>query len=74
MRTPVELRPDIAAPGTPGNTYCEMAVYAIGPGCHVMCEKPLALNAPEARQIFDAAVRGGVKGMPMGRQDDMRRR
>jgi predicted dehydrogenase len=56
-----ELRPDIVAIGTPGDTHREMAEHALSLGCHVMCEKPLALNATDARAMLDAAVRAGVK-------------
>lgn len=56
-----ELRPDIVTIGTPGDTHREMAEYAFALGCHVMCEKPLALNAPDAQAMVDAAVRSGTK-------------
>lgn len=56
-----ELRPDIMAIGTPGDTHREMAQHALALGCHVMCEKPLALNASDAQVMLDAAVRTGVK-------------
>ena len=56
-----ELRPDIVAIGTPGDTHHEMAQHALALGCHVMCEKPLALNASDAQVMLDAAVRTGTK-------------
>jgi predicted dehydrogenase len=48
---------------TPGNTHCEIAIAAARAGKHVICEKPLALNAREARQMYEAAESAGVKHM-----------
>lgn len=59
--TLTELRPDIVTIGTPGDTHSEIARHALALGCHVMCEKPLALNVADARAMLDAAVRAGVK-------------
>jgi predicted dehydrogenase len=44
---------------TPGNTHAEIAVAASRAGKHVLCEKPLALNAAEARAMLDAARESG---------------
>jgi predicted dehydrogenase len=38
-----------------------MALEAIRHGKHVYSEKPLALNAHDAREMVDAAKRAGVK-------------
>jgi predicted dehydrogenase len=51
---------DIAAPN---DTHCEMAVAAAEAGKHVVCEKPLARTAEEARQMFEAVQRAGVVHM-----------
>ena len=40
-----------------------MALAAIAAGKHVYCEKPLALDASEAREIAEAAERAGVMHM-----------
>ncbi len=48
---------------TPGDTHCEIAVAAAEAGKHVLCEKPLALNAAEARRMWEAAERARVKHM-----------
>lgn len=45
---------------TPGNTHYEIVMAALGAGKHVLCEKPLANNLDEAREMTDAAGRAGV--------------
>ncbi len=49
--------------GGPNHLHAEPAIRAAGAGKHVICEKPLARNAGEARTMLDAAVRAGVKHM-----------
>ncbi len=56
-----EHKPDIVAVGTPGGTHLEMASAALQAGCHVYCDKPLALTAGEARQLYQLAQAKGVK-------------
>jgi predicted dehydrogenase len=56
-----ELRPDIVAVGTPGGAHLEQCLVAIEAGCHVLCDKPLAATAADARQIYAAAQAKGVK-------------
>jgi len=46
---------------TPNTLHKEIALAAIEAGKPVYCEKPLAPNAAEARQMADAAERAGVK-------------
>lgn len=48
---------------TPNFTHCEIAVAAAKAGKHIMCEKPLGLNAGEVKQMYDAAEKGGVVHM-----------
>jgi predicted dehydrogenase len=40
-----------------------IAVAAARAGKHVFCEKPIAMNADEARQMLDAAREAGVRHM-----------
>ncbi|WCL53291.1 Gfo/Idh/MocA family protein [Gimibacter soli] len=48
---------DVVAIATPNSLHREMALAAIAAGKHVYIEKPLALDAPEAREIA-AALKG----------------
>nr|WP_285841896.1 Gfo/Idh/MocA family oxidoreductase [Sutcliffiella horikoshii] len=45
---------------TPNDTHREIALAAISKGLHVMCEKPMAMNAEEAKEMLDAASEMGV--------------
>jgi predicted dehydrogenase len=51
---------DIVSICSPNYLHREMALAAIAAGKHVWCEKPLALDAAEAREVADAAARAGV--------------
>lgn len=41
----------------PDDLHCQMTLDALDAGLHVLCEKPLAPNAIDARRMFKAAVR-----------------
>lgn len=45
---------------SPNYLHREMALAAIAAGKHVWCEKPLALDVAEAREVADAARNAGV--------------
>jgi predicted dehydrogenase len=47
----------------PNDTHAEIAIAAAEAGKHVLCEKPLARTADEARAMRDAVVRAGVTNM-----------
>lgn len=46
---------------TPNFLHKEMALAAISAGKHVYCEKPLAANAADAKEMYEAAQRAGVQ-------------
>ncbi|WP_274363198.1 Gfo/Idh/MocA family protein [Paenibacillus thermotolerans] len=50
---------DLVDIGTPNNVHAEMAIAALEAGKHVVCEKPLAMNAKEAFKMYKAAVKSG---------------
>lgn len=55
-------RPDIDAIDicSPNNTHHEVAVAAAEAGKMILCEKPLAMNGDEARQMVRAVEKSGV--------------
>jgi predicted dehydrogenase len=44
----------------PNNLHAQWSIRAAGAGKHVLCEKPLAANAAQARAMFEAARKNGV--------------
>lgn len=48
---------DLVCIATPTVMHAPMALAAIARGAHVLCEKPTAMNAGEARAMLDAARR-----------------
>jgi len=48
-------RPDIVVVATPNKFHKPLTVAALNAGCHVVCEKPMAMNADEAREMLTAA-------------------
>ncbi len=48
---------------TPNDSHAEIAVAAAQAGKHVLCEKPLARSAEEAKSMLDAVNKAGVKNM-----------
>ncbi len=45
---------------TPNANHYELVMTALEKGLHVLCEKPLALSARQAREMAEAAERAGV--------------
>lgn len=46
--------------GTPNNTHHDLAIRCMNHGKHVLCEKPLASNAREVKEMIAAAKANGV--------------
>lgn len=58
-----EEKPDIAVITLPHFLHKEAALYAISASCHVMLEKPMAMNTEECDSIIAAVQSAGVKLM-----------
>jgi predicted dehydrogenase len=56
-----ELRPDIVAIATPAGPHREIAETAAGLGCHIFCDKPLAVDSASARAMLSAVRQAKVK-------------
>jgi predicted dehydrogenase len=54
-----ETSPDLAIIATPHRFHTEMALTCFQKGCHVLCEKPMALTTSECDQMIDAAEKAG---------------
>ena len=50
---------DIVGIGTPHQLHAEMAVAALEAGCHVFCEKPMAVTLEECDRMVEAVRRTG---------------
>lgn len=55
-----EVKPDITVIATPNIFHHPMTMAALNAGSHVLCEKPLALNYADAKEMMDLA---GEKGL-----------
>ena len=54
---------DVIDIASPNNTHHDIAIAAAQAGKHVLCEKPLAMNAAEGRQMVAAIEQAGVPNM-----------
>jgi predicted dehydrogenase len=54
---------DAVVVSTPDDLHHPMTMAAIEAGLHVLCEKPLALNASLAKEMYETAEAKGVKHM-----------
>ncbi len=45
---------------TPNRSHCEISCAAMEAGKHVLCEKPMAINAAEARKMYETSKKTGV--------------
>ncbi|SDC66010.1 Predicted dehydrogenase [Paenibacillus sp. UNCCL117] len=52
---------DIVHVCTPNDSHAEIAIAALEAGKHVMCEKPMAKTAADAKRMVEAAERTGKK-------------
>lgn len=56
-------KPDLVSVVTPPDLHHPMVMSAVERGIHVLCEKPFAMNAGEARQMKAAAAKANVVAM-----------
>lgn len=54
-------KPDIVSIATPGGAHFEPIMEALDAGCHVYCDKPLAISSEEAELMYKKAKEKGVK-------------
>lgn len=54
-----ETGPDVVVIATPPLTHGQLVIAALERGCHVLCEKPFARDADEARAMLEAARAAG---------------
>ncbi len=54
---------DLIDVSSPTDTHKDIVIAAARAGKHILCEKPMALNATEAREMYDAVKAAGVKHM-----------
>jgi predicted dehydrogenase len=56
-----EQRPDVIHIATPPQSHLALTQKAVSAGCHVFLEKPLALNARDARRLIECTQQAGKK-------------
>ena len=59
-----ETHPDVISICTPPVFHAEAAVYALGLGVHVLCEKPMAYDLKSAYRMRDAVRKSAAMLMP----------
>ncbi len=58
----LDQEPDAVVITTPTLQHAHMAISAAKRGIHVLCEKPMAMTADEAKEMVDAAKTAGILG------------
>lgn len=67
-----EVELDVVHVCTPNNSHAELSIAAMEADCHVMCEKPMAKTAEQARSMIEAAKKTGKK-LTIGYQNRFRK-
>ncbi len=52
-------KPDSVHICLPHYLHTPVSIYALGHGCHVLCEKPMATTVEDAQRMIDAAQKSG---------------
>jgi predicted dehydrogenase len=58
-----EANLDVVSVATPNKFHKAYTIAAFEAGCHVLCEKPMAMNAAEGREMLAAAEKAGKRLM-----------
>ena len=66
-----EVKPDVVHVLTPNRLHAPITIAALEAGAHVMCEKPMAATAADARAMLETARRTG-KLLTIGYQNRQR--
>jgi predicted dehydrogenase len=61
LREMLDYGVDIVSVCTPPYTHAELSIEAMEGGCHVLVEKPMAMNKSEAETMIEVAKRMNVK-------------
>jgi len=56
-----EVKPDVAVISTRLDRIADVAMDAARAGCHLICEKPLALNSRKLLVLYEVVQRAGIK-------------
>lgn len=54
-----EVKPDVVDVCTPNGVHYPATIAALKAGCHVLTEKPMAMNPAECEKMIDAAKKAG---------------
>jgi len=57
----IKLKPDIVTIATESGKHCQIAVDCLNAGCHVICEKPMALSTKDADLMISTAKKKNLK-------------
>ena len=60
-QTLAALKPELVTIATPASLRREVVEVATALGCHVLCDKPLAATAAEAKELYTLVEQAGVK-------------
>lgn len=56
-------KPDIVSIAVPNKFHKDLSIYALEHGCHVLCEKPMAMNSEEALEMEKVSIETGKRLM-----------
>ena len=60
-----EEKPDVVTVSTRLDRITELAIDAANAGCHLICEKPLALSHEKLKKLWEAVTTNGVECLAM---------